>query len=92
MRNSFGEVEEGVVTEATFRASVQPLGLEDADLVGGAQLLHRLKVYVPIEDALVAAFDDRGADTVLHGGVEYVVEESRSWSGSHTRATLLRET
>ena len=91
-RNVFGESEPGVVTETIFRASVQPLGLEDADLVGGVKLINRLKAIIPIEGALVAAFDDREADRVVVDGDEYVVEESRSWSGSHTRATLLRET
>ena len=44
------------------------------------------------EYALAAAFDDGEADRVIYGGREFVVEESRSWPGSHTRATLLRET
>ena len=46
---------------------------------------------------LRAAFEDSVADRIEYGGVEYVVEESRSWpassrSPSHTRATALRQT
>ena len=89
--NNYGEFEEGPVVETDFRASVQPLNLGDDDLEGGSQLVVRLKAYVPVEDALVAAFDDRGADKVLYAGAEFTVIESRSWPGSHTRATLLRE-
>ncbi len=42
--------------------------------------------------ALQASFADSTADRVAVGGVEYVVEESRFWARSHTRAVLLRET
>ncbi len=42
--------------------------------------------------ALQAAFEDSQADRVAVAGVEYVVEESRYWPRSHTRAILLRET
>ncbi len=42
--------------------------------------------------ALVAAFSDSSADRVEVAGTEYVVEESRYWPRSHTRAILLRET
>ena len=87
-----GEWKSGPVTEIELRASVQPLALEDADFVGGAQLVDRLKVYIPEPDALGAAFDDREADRVVIDSCEYVVEESRSWPGSHTRATILRAT
>lgn len=87
-----GSYVEGAVTETELQASVQPLEIEDIDAVGGEQLSERLKVYIPQPGALSAAFDDSRADEVLYGGNEYVVEESRSWPGSHTRATLLRQT
>ena len=90
--NSAGEYVEGAITETELRASVQPLKLEDSDFLGGVSLLERLRVYVPQPDALAAAFDDRQADKVVVAGIEYVVEESRSWPDSHTRATILRET
>ena len=90
--NAFGEFVAGAITEVEFAASVQPLALEDSDLTGGASLVERLKVFVPAAGALLAAFEDREADTVAYLGVEFVVEESRSWPGSHTRATVLRET
>lgn len=91
--NDYGEFVEGAVTETDFRASVQPLGLEDKDLVEGARFSHRLKVFVPVPGALAAAFEDREADTVLVNGGEdeYVVEESATWRRHHTMATLLRE-
>ena len=89
-RNRFGEFEPGDVTETEFRASVQPLGLEDEDVVEGSRLLERLKVYIPEPDALLAAYEDREADKVEFDGVEYIVEQSKSWPGSHTRAVLLR--
>lgn len=91
-RNALGAFVPGVVEETEFRASVQPLALDDADIAGGVSLVERLRVYVPEPDALAAAFEDREADRVVFGGVEYTVEESRSWGGSHTRATVLRET
>ncbi|MDE0387834.1 MAG: hypothetical protein OXI75_03950 [Rhodospirillales bacterium] len=129
-----GKYVEGAAMETTLRASVQSLALEDSDFVGGAQLIERLKVYVPQPDALLAAFDaclpdadpgravaldelvERGllsaaaadefrtggsrddetqvafpADDVVYRLAEYVVEESRLWSG-HTRAVLFRAT
>ena len=86
-----GEYVEGSVEETEIRASVQPLAIEDSDFVGGAQLVERVKVYVPEPDALVAAFATSVADEVVIGTKTYVVEESRSWP-SHTRATVLRET
>lgn len=89
--NSAGEWTPGAVTETELRASVQPLALEDTDLVAGADLTERRKVYVPEADALRAAADDAMADEVEVDGVRFVVEESRSWPGSpHTRATILR--
>ena len=76
--------------EVELRANVQPISLEEQDAAEGDRLDHRLRVYVPQPDALIAAFEDRQADAVLIDGVEYTVERSRSWRGSHTRATLLR--
>ena len=90
--NDFGEHVPGTVTETALRASVQPMSLEDADFAGGVSVSHRLSVHVPAPGALAAAFEDRGADAVVVDGLEYVVEESQSWRGSHTRAVLLRET
>lgn len=90
-RNNFGEWESGATTETTLRASVQPLQIEDSDLPEGTDVLDRVKVYVPIPDALVAAFDSAQADEVLLDGRTYDVVESRSWRRSHTRATLLRK-
>lgn len=89
-RNEFGEFVPGAVQETALRANVQPLSLEDEDVIEGSRLDERLKVFVPEPDALVAAFDDRQADAVLVDGVEFTVEKSRSWRGSHTRAILLR--
>lgn len=91
-RNSYGEFVPGAVIDTELRASVQPLSVEDLDLVEGARLSERLKVFVPQPDALAAAFDDGCADQVVLGQKTYVVEESRSWASSHTRAILLRET
>ena len=90
--NDFGEFVPGAITESELRASVQPMSLEDSDFAGGVSVSHRLSVYVPAPRALAAAFEDAQADSVVVDGLEYVVEESQSWRGSHTRATLLRET
>ena len=76
--------------EVALRASIQPLDTEEDTALEGARLDQRLKVFVPTENALAPAFDQSEADTVLVDGVEYVVEKSRSWRGSHTRAILLR--
>ena len=85
-RNEFGEFVPGAVVETPFPASVQPLAIEDKDFVGGSQLSERMKCYIPEPDALVAAFEDRAADrVVLDHGRTFHVEESRSWTGSHTR-------
>ena len=91
MTNRHGEFQPGAIVETEFRASVQPLSIEDTALEEANRLSEKMKVYLPSENALVAAFDDRQADKVLYDGIEYVVEESRSWPGGHTRATLLRE-
>ena len=45
-RNSFGEWIPGATIDEELRASVQPLKLEDAELAGGDQLVHRLKCFV----------------------------------------------
>ena len=90
-RNSAGEFVAGTTVETELRASVQPLQLVDADIAGGVQLSVSLKVYIPSPEALVAAFDDRQADTVLRNGATFTVVESRSWPGSHTRATILSQ-
>ena len=89
--DSCGEFQPGATTETELRASVQPLSIKDEDLEEGSRLTEKIKVYVPNENALLAAFDDREADKVVYAGETYVVEESRSWPGGHTRATLLRE-
>ena len=90
--NAFGEFVPGTVTEVEFAASVQPLSLDDADIAGGVSLHERWVVFVPEPDALRAAFEEsREADQVVVFGTTFVVEESRSWPGNHTRATLLRE-
>ena len=93
--NEYGEFIPGAVVEIPLRASIEPLGLEaELDLRGpshpGSTAVHRLKVYISEPDALRAAWEDRGGDTVLAGGVEYTVEQSHSWRGSHTVATLVR--
>ena len=90
--NMYDEPTPGTVEEVELRASVQPLSTEDLDAVEGARLVERLKVYVPLPGALVAAFEDSTADEVVYDGKMYTVEESRSWPGSHTRATILRAT
>ena len=48
MRNSRGEVEPGQLVRSILPAMLQPLSLEDNDLVGGSQLSERVKVYCPI--------------------------------------------
>ena len=88
--NDFGEFVAGGTEEVTLRANVQPISLEDEDTVEGSRLDERLKVFVPVPDALVAAHGDRRADEVLVDGVQYVVEKSKSWRGHHTQAILLR--
>ena len=45
-RDSFGEWHPGQTNDEKLRASVQPLALADADVEGGAQLRHRIKVFV----------------------------------------------
>ena len=90
-RNNFGEFEPGPIIEVDFRASVQPLGVEDLDLPEGTRISDRRKVFVPVPNALAAAFGDAEADHVLIDGVLFVVEESQSWPGSHTKAVVLRE-
>ena len=91
-KSTFGEFVPGATTETTFAASVQPLSLDDADTAGGSSLHERWVAFVPEPDALRAAFEDRNADQVVAFDTTFVVEESRSWPGSHTRAVLMRET
>ena len=45
--NEYGEFEEGQIVTVVLPAVVQPVKLEDANFVGGVQLVERLKVYVP---------------------------------------------
>ena len=91
-RDRHGEYQPGAVVETEFPASVQPLALADNDIAGGAILADRVKVFIPVPDALAAAGESMSADhVVLADGRDFVVEESRSWPRSHTRATLLRE-
>ena len=88
----FGDRVDAYEAETELRAAVQPIALEDSDLVSGAQLVERLKVFVPASSGdLRAAGDDFAeADQVDYKGKRYVVEESRTWP-KFTRATLLRE-
>ena len=83
-RNRRGEWVPGDVMEHDYRASVQPEGLTDADDVGGTRLVDRIKVYIPGEDMVLAAFDDQEPDRIRWKGRTYVVERSMSWTGSHT--------
>ena len=87
--NKAGEWEPGAVIETVFAASVQPIKVEDVDAVEGARLSERLKVYLPIADALMAAGETFEADLVRWKGRTYTVIESRSWERGHCRATLL---
>ena len=89
-RDESGEWIPAAAVDVVFSASVQPLGTEDAELVGGTQLSARFTVYVPEPGALEAAFDDAAADRVLIDGVVFTVVESWSWR-AHTKANLLRE-
>ena len=89
--DDFGEWVPGAPVDTAFRANVQPLGVEDSELVGGSQLSARLAIYIAEPDALVAAFDDGDADHVLFDGVDFVVTDSWTWP-NHTKAHVLRET
>ena len=89
-RNAVGEYIEGAMVETAFRAAVQPIALTDADIAGAVGLVERFKIFVGEADALRAAFNDSVADRVLWGGETFTVVESRSWPGSHKRATILR--
>ena len=95
-RDQHGEYVPGRTVEHVFRASVQPLSLEDTDTAAGVSLIERLKVFIPLADGstvspLRAADDTVNADKVEYRGVTYDVVESWSWP-NHVRATLLRET
>ena len=91
--DAFGDYVQAYWVEAELRCAVQPIALEDSDLVSGAQLVERVKVFVPTSEGdLRAASDDLSeADKVVYRGKTYTVEESRTWP-KFTRATLLRET
>ena len=91
-RNEFGEWVPGTLEETEFRASVQPLTLEDSNNAGGVAVSERLSVLVPVAGALVAAFDDSTADKAEIDGLEYTVESTQSWRRNHTRAIVIRET
>ena len=80
-RDDFGEWVPGGTEDSELRASVQPLALADADLEGGSQLHHRLKVYVlPRREVVAAATATlrlrgleltlRGAPLTLNAGAE----------------------
>ena len=88
----YGDRVDAYMVETELRCAVQPIALEDSDLVSGAQLRERLKIYVPASSGdLRAASDDLGeADKVVYRDRVYVVEESRTWP-RFTRATILRE-
>ena len=90
--NGVGRWVPGEPAAAAMRASVQPVALEDVDRQGeGGQLRERVLVYVPASSGdLRAASDTTQADEVVHAGAVYVVEQSRTWPGSHTRALLIR--
>ena len=69
--NEFDEFEPGAVVTAVLPASVQPLSLEDQNFVVGAQLMERLKVYVPTGIERVVGTGDVlawGGDNLLWGG------------------------
>ena len=76
----FGDRVDAYEAETELRAAVQPLSLEDSDLVS-RPASRRLKVYVR---KLISGSRRRPTSTT-------VVEESRTWP-KFTRATLLRET
>ena len=86
-----GEWVPGTVTETVFRASVQPIALEDTDTEGATNILERHRVFVNEPAALAGAFEDEVADRVLYLGTDFVVVESVSWPRGHTRATILRQ-
>ena len=97
-RNYFNELVPGVVTETELRASVQPVRLEDVPTVGGQQYQEYLSAFVPAGQvpgetgaALAGAFDEAIADKVVYEGKTYFVDVSKDWPGSHTEATLGRE-
>ena len=77
-RNIYGEIEPGATVTAVLPASVQPVSLEDQDFVGGAQLMERLKVYVPTGIERVVGSGDTlswGGYMLLWGG------EPLQWGG-----------
>ena len=46
--NFYGEFEPGQVVTIVLPALVQPVKLEDANFVGGVQLVERIKAFVPV--------------------------------------------
>ena len=90
-RDENGEWIPGGAVDVEFAATVQPLGVADSELVGGAQLSDRRAIYIPEPQALEAAFDTQVADHVLIDGQDFVVTDSWSWR-NHTKAVVLRET
>ena len=71
-RDDVGEWQPGASADVELRASVQPIALADADLAGGSQLVHRLKVFVlPRRERISTA-----AATLLWNG------DVLAWAGS----------
>ena len=52
--NQYGEFEAGPTFETLLSANVQPVSLADSDITGGAQLIERLKVFVPYAPEIVS--------------------------------------
>ena len=78
-----GRWQPGEVTETTLLASVQPLGLIDAETAGGAQSRNRLRVFVPYvqvsttnPDGIMSGDDvlGWGADVLGWGGTSSLVD------------------
>ena len=78
MRNSFGEVEPGPLVRSILPAMLQPLSLEDNNLVGGTQLSERLKIYCPIG---ISRRIMPGDALTLHGQVLTLNGEPITWGG-----------
>ena len=69
--NFYGEPEPGAIVTAVLPARVEPLKLEDADFVGGVQLVERLRVFVPTGVERVVGNGDVlawGGDDLLWNG------------------------
>ena len=91
MRNNFGEWIPGSTTDEEFSASVQPVSLEDENLLEGARSIERIKVLIPEPDVLRAAFDDAAADVVVFESREFTTEKTMAWP-KHTAAIASRTT